>query len=139
MKDKWGFTEISALRLTIKLWGWLSHPDNPDPDEKEEAVKEVCGSKHPFMLHSCPCCEFARRKPAGINPECQVCPMRDWWGSRPSWQFRGRYHCENMLDSPYAAWMEGEEDEWLEHASDLYLLAKDALEWWLALREMNEM
>ena len=140
MKDKWGFTEISALRLTIKIWGWLSHPDNPHPNSKEDAIDEICWGDAPYMLHSCPCCEFADKN--GL-PECHKCPMLEWWGDQPSSDFYGRYNCELMTDSPYYRWMntegEEEEEEARDWANDVYLAAKDALEWWLALKDMNEM
>lgn len=120
-------TEISALRLTLRIWRRLASTPWSQHSliRKYNVAIEICGRA---MTAGCPCC---------TSFDCNVCPMVGFWS--PDEYIALCYR----QGSIFKEWEEGaingrERYKSRELAFDLSIQIEKALEYWLALREMNE-
>ena len=132
--------EIDACRMTMKLWEQIA--DDMD-GEVFSSKAETCTNMFGELKHYCPCCEYAKSISTykenisyGTMVNCLKCPMSDFWSKEINERQPG-CTCE-LEDSPYNKLGDCYDgSDCYKYVLDVANLAKEALEYWTSMRDMN--
>ena len=138
---------IEEDNLREDLWG-----------HKKIAIQAVIGSDK-RVRHNCPCCQFAKdislirladgtistRLNSRIDTlvNCAKCPMSDFFVPRLYSYNPEYYYTCDRVHSPYMNWRKGCNNSpgtkkvALMGAQGMVRIAKEALEYWTSMKEMN--
>jgi hypothetical protein len=118
-------SDISALRISIKIWRGLAATGDSDK------VTAYLDTTDLYCMNYCPCCEMARE--SEYYPDCSRCPARDFWPAEEG----DNYPCERKYGI-YGKWNESDDaDDRTHYASWIRDILKAALGYHLAMKEMN--
>ena len=128
MKDGKIESRLEAVRITERLWYWLSLEDGR---KKEDWPR---WSEYGSMINNCPCCEysFAIAKETGVG-SCSNCPLAGKWSLSGE---RLADECETH-GSPYSDWKWTKDNA--RYARTIYLLARDERLRLLKIEEAKEL
>jgi hypothetical protein len=120
-------TEISALRICVVGWTQIVTSD------QRTKIGTVLDGKG--YMNQCPLCEISRNEFGGTD--CRKCPALGFWSNESKW----RLYCSSTENEEALLCTCNEyEHHWVVNgdAKPVLKVLKNALEWWLALKEMNE-
>lgn len=123
-------SEISACRKTLLLWNELAKTGSTT---KHVASKKLFGRV--YYHNNCPCCEFSLDEGydwISTDEDCQTCPLQGFWGPKIE-----PYACESNSTSPWGLWINSDNGGRKVLAAGIASLAREALEYWEAMRDMN--